>query len=116
MKVIKQFRYYGASSTENYPEDVMTATNLTNGNIFDGYGSITHLGIQGRPGTRFFLNESPQYPIVLGDTGIYELNLEGHGQIYYISFDGHTLGDYDAPSSTDRLLIDIVYEGSGVKS
>lgn len=115
MKLIQQFRYYGKDSDQNYPRNIMTETNLTGQNIFNEYGSITHLGIQGRPGTKFFLNES-LYSIVLGDTGIYELDLEGYGRIYHIYFDEYSLAKYDAPTNTDRLLIDIVYEGGGVKS
>ena len=115
MKLIQQFRYYGKDSDQNYPRNIMTEAILTNHNIFDEYSSITHLGIQGRPGTKFFLNES-LYSIVLGDTGIYELDLEGYGQIHNICFDEYSLAKYDAPTNTDRLLIDIVYEGAGVKS
>jgi hypothetical protein len=41
-------------------------------------GSISQLGIQGRPGTSFYLNGST-LPIVLGETGIYEIDLQNYG-------------------------------------
>lgn len=109
MKQIKQFRYYKDGDPRNYPRN-MTLSNLTLGNIFSGYGSITQMGIQARPGTLFFLNNS-QYQIAIGETGIYEIDLEGQGQIYAIRFED--LSDYEASESSARLLIDIIYEGSG---
>jgi hypothetical protein len=43
-------------------------------NIFTGHSSITQLGIQGQPNTTLFLN-GQDFPIVLGETGIYEIDL-----------------------------------------
>ena len=112
MKCIKQFRYYGQNSDKNYPNN-MTYNNLVHSNIFKGYGSITQMGVQARPGTVMYLNNEQRYPIIIGETGIYEIDLQGYGQIYAIRFDGKSLADYDTLGSTGRLLIDIIYEGSG---
>lgn len=113
MKCIKQFRYYGEGNSKNYPVNTMTSQNLIRNNIFAGYGSITQMGIQGRPGTTLYLNNSI-YPIVIGQTGIYEIDLEDYdGQIYAIRFAASSLATYDEEGNTDRLLIDIIYEGSG---
>ena len=49
----------------------------------------------------------------MGITGIYELDLEDYGQIFEIRFSSESLTDYGTAGSTDRLLIDIVYEGAG---
>jgi hypothetical protein len=38
------------------------------------------LGIQGPDGLKFYLNSSSS-PIAIGETGIYELDLEGIGRI-----------------------------------
>lgn len=111
MKYIKQFRYYGDNNSNNYPSD-LTKDKLTNKNIFEGYGTITKLGIQGRGNTQVYLNGSI-YPILLGVTGIYELDLEDYGQIFEIRFAPDSLDVYGTAGSTDRLLIDIVYEGAG---
>ena len=115
MKCIKQFRYYGEKHKDNYPVNVMTYDNLVHNNIFSGYGSITKMGIQARPGTLMFLNNEQRFPIVIGETGIYEIDLQDYGQIYAIRFDAKSLSDYDAQGSTGRLLIDIIYEGTGAE-
>ena len=111
MKCIKQFRYYGKNNPDNYPSDV-TYQNLTLDNIFKGYGTITQMGIQAPRGTVMYLNNETTYPIVIGETGIYEIDLQNYGQIYSIRFTSESLDDYDL--GKDRLLVDIIYEGSGV--
>lgn len=111
MKRIKQFRYYGDGDSRNYPSN-MTTSNLTHNNIFAGYGAISQMGIQARPGTIMYLNNSI-YPITIGETGIYEIDLADYGQIYDIRFAAASLLPYSEAGGTDRLLIDIVYEGSG---
>ena len=93
MKRIAQFRYYGKSKDElNYHpalghiESETYLSLLTKGSLFDEFKGISKLGIQCRPNTKFYLNNS-NYPIVIGNTGIYELDLENHGQINDIYFD-----------------------------
>lgn len=110
MKQVKQFRYYGSMSDKNYPRDLSYGT-LRTGNIFRNLGVVTHLGIQATPGTQFYLNNS-QNPICVGSTGIYELNLEGLGQIFAIKFDQASLDLVDL--SHDGLFIDVVFEGAGL--
>lgn len=138
MKRIAQFRFRGGTvgpdgvwyyHENNYPANLDRDT-LVFGNIFQKLGPVSHLGIQAPPGTRFFLNHSA-FPIMVGDTGIYELNLEGIGRINAIQFhkddldimyrllttangkevqkdsDGNALWD-----AADKILIDIVYEGA----
>ena len=111
MKCIKQFRYYGDNNVNNYPTN-MTTSNLIRSNIFAGYGAITQMGVQARPGTTMYLNNSI-YPIVIGETGIYEIDLQDFGVITAIRFEGSSLTRFDEQGSTDRILIDIIYEGSG---
>jgi hypothetical protein len=55
-----------------------------------------------------FLN-GQEYPIVIGETGIFEIDLQNYGQIFSIRFTGDSLDDYQ--EHDDRLLIDIIYEG-----
>ena len=113
MKKIKQFVFYGDYIRKNtskkcIPEDMEKWET----NLLEKYGPISHLGIQGEPGVIFYLNNSGD-PISIGATGIYEMNLEGIGHISSIRFDMSTLSEkYDtAPSTLQRLLVDIVYEG-----
>lgn len=110
MKQIKQFRYCNSTSEDNYPTYTSYYGKLTKGNIFADNGYITHLGIQAKPGTKFYLNNS-HLPITIGFTGIYELQLENYGRIYAIRFDEESILEYDKADNTDRLLIDIIYEG-----
>ena len=107
MKLIQQFRYYGKNDANNYPSKDLNGI-LTAGTLFKNYSKISHLGIQGVPGTRFYLNYSI-YPIEIGLTGIYELDLGESGLIHAIKFDSTTLNTYD--DNNNKLLIDIVYEG-----
>ena len=110
MKQIKQFRYYSATSSDNYPALYNYYGVLTKGNLFASHGSITHLGIQAIPGTKFYLNNS-DFPIMIGHTGIYELDLSNFGHIFAIRFDPDSLARYNEPNNTERILIDIVFEG-----
>lgn len=113
MKRILQFVYYGKSVRENLntqcsPQDL----DMWRYNLLANCGPVSHLGIQGEPGTVFYLNHSED-PISLGATGIYELNLEGIGHIYALRFDMDILADkYDSQLSTlNRVLVDVIYEG-----
>ena len=111
-----QFRYYGAKSESNYPDpekfDLYEA--LTKGTLLRRFGLVTHIGIQGDPGTIMYINGGT-HPIRIGKTGIYELDLEGKGQINMIKFCPKSLIDHYDQQENDnmRLLIDIVYEGVG---
>lgn len=102
MKKMTQFRFYGNGSGKNSPLN-LTTTKLNNDNIFAEYGSISQMGIQAPPGTIFTLNESSA-PIMVGKTGIYELDLENIGRIFSIKFN---LAD----RWSDTLIVDIVYDG-----
>lgn len=130
IKKIAQFRYYGINDARNYPNsDIILnfdlRTRLTKGTLLRDYGLVSHIGIQGIPGTLFYLNGT-DHPIRIGDTGIYELDLEGRGQIssiqipessiilydpYKVDEEGKVLG-YDNNDDIN-LYIDIVYEGAG---
>lgn len=122
MKKIKQFRYCGDGNSNNYPVGLTKETLTSRNNIFEGYTSISQLGIQARPGVKIYLNNSNNYPIVIGETGIFEINFpEKTGIITNIRFDANSFYGYlqlgeDASNiykSDNPLLIDIIYEGSG---
>lgn len=113
MKQIKQFRYYDSTNINNYPQFINYYGKLVNGNIFESLGAISSLGIQGIPGTKFYLNGA-SFPITIGKTGIYELDLGEHGRIHSIKFDRQSLEDYYTPDDTNRLLIDVLYEGGNL--
>ena len=99
---IKQFRYYGDQSSNNYPTS-LTKEDLCYGNIFSSLGGVTHLGIQAQPGTIFYLNEGP-WPIAVGSTGIYELCLNNNAVLTAIQFKESTLNHLNG------IIIDVICE------
>lgn len=107
-KKIIQFRYFGDGNSKN----TVTQEQLTAENIFSSYSSISKLGIQAGPGTIFKLGSTVNdYPIEIGLTGIYELDLEDYGYINYIQFEEIKMPHVEKNGEGLPLLIDIVYEG-----
>lgn len=110
-KQVKQFRFYQQGSVKNYPEKSINYRNLVSGSLFTPYMPITQLGIQALPGTKFYLNNATN-PIIIGHTGIYELDLDGLSEITSLSFDSVSLNAIDA-NANSFLIVDIIYEGDG---
>ena len=113
-KSFGQIRYYGdkvsGTDSHNWPPHV-TRMNLSNGFIFNDLYPIVQLGVQTLPGMKIYINDH-QYPIVVGQTGIYELNLEGSSSIYKLAFGGDVLKViHDNPSA--YLIVDYVSEREG---
>lgn len=68
-------------------------------------GQIIAFGIQATPGTKFYLNGRAEYPIIIGATGIYELDLRnGLGTITEITVES------DASTDESIVLIDVLCE------
>lgn len=112
-KCIKQLRYYSdlEKNKNNQPTYLEKKFLLKNDeNIFkEEYSSITKLGIQTLPGTRFYLNDGLEGPIIIGLTGIYELDLEGISEINNLYFDLKSLELIENNNSA-YLIIDIIYD------
>ena len=106
-KQVKQFRFYGLNNPKNSSElsDNTAIDLLVKNNIFN---KISQLGIQSLPGTEFQLNES-DYSIIVGNTGIYELNVAGITDITNIRFAPQSIQAIEK-SSTAYLIIDILYD------
>ena len=79
---------------------------LVRGSVFANYLPIVQLGIQGLPGTEFYLNNSIT-PILIGTTGIYELDLDGLSEITDIHFSRKSM---EAIHNNENayLIIDII--------
>ena len=114
MKQVKQFRYFRdyteqeQSLSKNYPSN-LNANELYVGRIFYDYAPITQIGIQGLPGTIFYLNDPmKQNPIIIGYTGLYELDLEGYAEINSLQFELESIRRI-ANSDNAYLIIDIIY-------
>lgn len=110
-KQVRQFRYYAEGSKKNYPDagkDKVNLQSLINGTPFGNYVPIVQLGIQTIPGTKFFLN-SGQTPIIVGNTGIYELDLNGLTEINSLRFENRSIQNINKLEN-GYLIVDIMYE------
>lgn len=116
MATVRQFRFYKYGSDNNYngftgtKEDV-TYNKLVSGNLFQlDTKPAFQIGIQSLPGTRFSLggHNNNNY-IVIGSTGIYELNTKDlQISITNLKFDGTSI-DTINQNSNANLIIDIIY-------
>lgn len=118
-KRVYQFRYYGTNAaTASQPgvgDNNITASDLTGGQLLNNYNNVIHLGIQTLPGTMFYLNDNGDIPIIVGTTGIYELDLDDTtGFIYKLRFNQASIDVID--TTLGYLIIDIVYKDMGVNS
>lgn len=108
---VRQFRYYGENdsngSGKNYPENCKMME-FINGNIFSSYYPIVQLGIQAMPGAKFYINVSDA-PVIIGQTGIYELDLSGRTEISHLYFHRETMEQINELNNA-ALIVDIVYE------
>lgn len=108
MKKIYQYRYYNeADTSRNYPKGI-AFRNLVSGSVFAKTLPIVQLGIQALPGTKFYLNNN-NHPIIIGNTGIYELDLNGQTEITALSFDSVSVRAIDA-NQNGYLIVDVIYE------
>lgn len=105
----KQFVYCGPGSSYNTAG--LTASALIDGSAFNGYTPITQLGIQAPPGTKFNLNYST-LPIIVGFTGIFQIDLSTGGNIEAIKFYSDSINKI-AENSSSILIVDLIYEGEG---
>lgn len=107
-KKIQQIRYYPNNPAgKNYPNNVTKAT-LKSGNAFSEFLPIIQLGIQTLPGVIFRLNGANN-DIIVGSTGIYELDVSDGAQITSLAFDQASLDMIDS-SGSGYLIVDILYE------
>lgn len=109
-KKIKQFRWYGDNDSRNSPanisdEEKVSIDNYVDGSVFSDVYPIAQLGIQGPPGLRFYLNGSVN-PIVIGASGIYDLEVKKGARITGLEFDKQSL---QRVASYNYLIVDILY-------
>lgn len=102
---IMQIRYY--NDNDKYPETI-TKSALRSGEAFKNYKPIKQLGIQTMPGVKFYLNGSVD-PVIVGSTGIFELNVENLTEITSLSFDLASLNTINS-NNTAYLIVDLLYE------
>ena len=103
-KVVKQYRYYDDRNTSKNQPLGLKKEDLNEGSVFftDNLKSIIQLGIQTLPGTKFYLNNG-EFPIIVGSTGIYELDLD------VLNFDLRSLSNIEEVGNA-FLIVDALYE------
>lgn len=112
---VKQFRYYNdkeaqkGPSSNNAPQDAEKA-DFIDGTVFADCFPISQLGIQALPGTRVLLNKATdQDYILIGQTGIFELDLDNQTEITSICFEKLSMDTIEKTSNA-VLIVDIIYD------
>ena len=109
---IMQIRYFGINSNKN------SDTNLNEKLTQEMIGKngiiptpIVSLGIQtSLPGLQFYVNDSER-PVIVGISGIYELNLNDLNKISSLTFSGASIEAIN--NGSHYLIIDVLYEDEG---
>lgn len=107
-KYVNQVRYYGDGNSKNSAGNVNYRT-LQSGSVFHNTLPIVQLGIQTLPGMKVYINNHTN-PIIVGQTGIYELNVDGISYITDLRFDGQTLTTINNKTNNAYLIVDYIYE------
>ena len=93
---------------ENQPNS-LSSLDLSSGDAFVDFTPIVQLGIQALPGTKFNLNANLD-PIVIGVSGMYELDLTNSSAVLTsLTFEKDSLDQIDK-NPDGYLIIDIVYQ------
>lgn len=125
-KTVKQFRYYNdgnennQSNTYQKPDNQpvnLRAENLTSigdnnfiisSDIMQEIGRITHLGIQGLPGTKVYINNNRE-PIIIGNLGVFELDLTNYSFIWSVQFNPMSIKSIEQ-NRNGYLIVDVIYD------
>lgn len=93
---------------ENQPNS-LSSLDLSSGDAFVDFMPIIQLGIQALPGTKFNLNANLD-PIVVGVSGMYELDLTNSSAVITsLTFEKSSLDQIDK-NPDGYLIVDIVYQ------
>lgn len=123
-KRIKQYRYYNDNNdgvTQNQPKEVVgddgvkqnvTYKHYVSGLVFGSNFPVLQLGIQALPGTKFYLNNAVD-PIIIGLTGIWEIDLDGQTEITAIQIDNQSIQNIKNNNNA-FLIIDVIYDDGEV--
>lgn len=104
---VGQVRFFANGSSQNYPSG-LTSTQMRHGTAFSKYYPLVRLGVQALPGTKFYINGYTT-PVVVGSTGIYELDIEGLSTISDLQFDATSL-ETIARNDAAYIYVDFIYE------
>lgn len=111
-KAIHQFRFYKDSPDEerNAPSGLAYEgiASFATGDVFKNYYPFYQLGIQTVPGTMIYLNGSED-PVIIGATGIYELDMSDGVEVYSLKVNGTSLSALNA-APDGYIIIDVLYD------
>ena len=112
-KTIMQYRFYEKENPHNQPSDIniidlAMGTTFLSDDIKTNYGLITSIGIQTLPGTKLSINQNID-PVIVGHSGIFELDLTGKSSIYKLAFGIKSL-EKIASAENGHLIVDVVYD------
>lgn len=107
-----QITWCGDNNVLNFPTGI-TRQSLIDGTAFEDFYPIIQLGVQAVPGTRFFLNDS-KYPVMIGPSGIWEIDTSAGTAIRQLIFDNGSLILNENAQSTHGVIIDLIYAGEGI--
>lgn len=101
-KKIMQFRYYGAKNKNNFPANIK-AGDFSNEDFFKNYYPIHYIKIQGPPNSiKFWINFNSN-SVMLGPSGVYELDLQNFSTIEDLKFNSIS------NTISEPLIIDLIY-------
>lgn len=100
---IAQVRYYGAGSSLN---SGATGAQLRSGSAFNGYTPMVQLRITAPEGSKFYINKG-LYPIIIGSSKEYFIELNDMMTINHLSFDVNTIKSIT--DETNPIIVDIIY-------
>ena len=114
--VVAEFRFYSEGNKNNYPQNAEVWLNALRDdvatdakNLLSDYDGAKKIGIQGLPGTIFYLDDSTPDGIMIDHTGIYELDVDGLSNITDIQFDDKSLQMINGNANA-YIIIDYIYE------
>ena len=118
---VKQFRYYtepiaASHITRNYPQYItvdgesvlLNASHFVSGEVFKTYTPMVQLGVQSLPGTEIYINGSED-PIIIGLTGLYELDLKAGTTITSLRFGSSSMNNIKNNENA-FLIVDCIYQ------
>ena len=103
-KKFKQIIYCHPNSSINTTG--ITRDGLITGSAFTDYFPLSQLGVRALPGTKFYVNGTNN-PVIIGFTGMFELDLSNGGSISSLAFDGQSLLEIERNDSA-YLVIDML--------
>ena len=97
-----------AENKYNYPSTIK-GENLVDGSAFSDYMPLSQLGIQAPPGTKVFFN-GDTIPVIIGFTGLFEVNLDYGGVVNSMAFDSASIENVQSNDSA-LIIVDMAYVG-----